>query len=330
MIRFISIAFFAVLLLFTGPAIAADVQARADIEPQTCTIGDHLIYSITVTAPAEIKVFSPAAFDQGPFSLLKRLPEKVEEDSTVSRTIFRYRVAVYGVGQLTLPAQLIGYYRAGEQIENASTNKVTVNVLSMMPAAATTVEDLPPPDPVIAPQSIETANWMLLVALAIIILTALGVWLLFRYSRRLKPVTTAILGKKIDPRTPGQRVEDKLTEIELLKLLEQGKVKEHFSSTSEVMKAFFGEQNSFDSMEMTTRELIIALRSRNLPAQKLEGPQQMLSQCDMVKFAKYQPSVNEAKGLISWARRLVYEHKPSAPEPTIAILEKDKEDKTEK
>ena len=67
-------------------------------------------------------------------------------------------------------------------------------------------------------------------------------------------------------------------------------------------------------MERTTTEILTAVEAAARP---LPGPRgrlrQVLSECDLVKFARLRPGSDEALGLVGAARRFVQETRPVAP-----------------
>ncbi|HKJ67392.1 MAG TPA: hypothetical protein VKA68_05510, partial [bacterium] len=85
----------------------------------------------------------------------------------------------------------------------------------------------------------------------------------------------------------------------------RGAFKLHFSEVSETLRQYFEDRYFIPALEMTTTEVI-----RELPAyvsddgldQKIEA---LLSLSDLVKFAKYRPSVAEADRVLTHAFDIV-------------------------
>ena len=96
---------------------------------------------------------------------------------------------------------------------------------------------------------------------------------------------------------------------------------------SEVIREYLGARFGFDSLELTTDELLAELRrsaSRELVLGQIEG---WLSGCDLVKFAKISPSASEARGTLETAILIVSSTRPrveaGAPGETPAHPSKD-------
>jgi hypothetical protein len=84
---------------------------------------------------------------------------------------------------------------------------------------------------------------------------------------------------------------------------------------SEVIRDYLGGRYGFDSLEMTTDELVAELKryaGRELILGEIEG---WLAACDLVKFAKISPTASEARGALESAIRIV---KATRPAPVVA------------
>jgi hypothetical protein len=83
---------------------------------------------------------------------------------------------------------------------------------------------------------------------------------------------------------------------------------------SEIIRDYLGGRYAFDSLEMTTDELVDELQRRAGRELLLSEVKGWLSACDLVKFAKVSPSAAEARGTLESAIRIVTTSRP-APEP---------------
>jgi len=85
---------------------------------------------------------------------------------------------------------------------------------------------------------------------------------------------------------------------------------------SEIIRDFLGARFGFDSLELTTDELIGELKrqaGRDMILGEIQG---WLSACDLVKFAKISPTASEARGALESAIRIVTATRP-APVATV-------------
>jgi hypothetical protein len=88
---------------------------------------------------------------------------------------------------------------------------------------------------------------------------------------------------------------------------------------SEIIRDYLGGRYGFDSLEMTTDELVDELRRRAGRELVLSEVNGWLAACDLVKFAKVSPSAAEARGTLESAIRIVTTTRPMpAPAATPA------------
>ncbi len=92
--------------------------------------------------------------------------------------------------------------------------------------------------------------------------------------------------------------------------LENADNRPFYFAVSEIIRDYLGGRYGFDSLELTTDELIAELRrqaGRELVLGEIQG---WLSACDLVKFAKISPSAAEARGALESAIRIVTATRP--------------------
>ena len=92
--------------------------------------------------------------------------------------------------------------------------------------------------------------------------------------------------------------------------LENADNRPFYFAVSEIIRDYLGGRYGFDSLELTTDELIAELRrqaGRELVLGEIQG---WLSACDLVKFAKISPSATEARGALESAIRIVTATRP--------------------
>ena len=110
-------------------------------------------------------------------------------------------------------------------------------------------------------------------------------------------------------------------------LAQGGDLRPFYFELSEAIRDYLGGRFGFDSLEMTTEELVAAMRrvpaheTRGVLGSEIEG---WLGGCDLVKFAKLAPTVEQARGALETAIRMVeatrprFEAPPPSPLPEVA------------
>ncbi len=102
-------------------------------------------------------------------------------------------------------------------------------------------------------------------------------------------------------------------------MLARGEVKEFHIAAADMLRTYAERRYGVDAREMTTHEVLAALRKRRADARFVDGLSAFLEQCDLVKFAKVRPDPDASRGVLGLGRRIVLDSVPVAePEPVPA------------
>lgn len=84
------------------------------------------------------------------------------------------------------------------------------------------------------------------------------------------------------------------------------------SLVSDVIRTYLEERFELHAPDRTTEEFLDELRTSNsLSEPQKESLEAFLNQCDMVKFARYEPTEPELRALLDSAMRLIEETEPA-------------------
>jgi hypothetical protein len=177
----------------------------------------------------------------------------------------------------------------------------------VVPSSANATNDIRPPTPLVAIPN----GWLwLLWALVIVALTLAG-WLAWRRWR--KQIATIHLPPPIPPHEKARR---KLQEA--LALIHDPKP--FCILVSDTLRLYLEERFEWHAPERTTEEFLLELADADRLAQNQKDTlAEFLRQCDLVKFAQYEPAQTELRALHGIAARLVDETEPAPPRPEPAL-----------
>ncbi|MBI5516423.1 MAG: hypothetical protein HY909_21750 [Deltaproteobacteria bacterium] len=117
------------------------------------------------------------------------------------------------------------------------------------------------------------------------------------------------------PRHPYDVAREALDALARSNLLSRGLTKDYYDAISDVVRRYLGGMCGFDAIEMTTREVITEVRSRPLPGVALVEVERLLSECDLVKFARYAPSHEENDEILRSAESIIDRGRPAVVPP---------------
>lgn len=144
--------------------------------------------------------------------------------------------------------------------------------------------------------------WVIVFSLLFLIIL---VGIIFCWRKRKKPAPAAVIVK-----SSWEKAYEALSALEKSTLLSQLQFKEFYSQLSDIVRHYLEERFHYKAPEMTTEEFLFSLKgSDQLNEKQKDTLKEFLTSCDMVKFAKYVPVIDEAKKSLQLARQLVEETK---------------------
>ncbi len=158
-------------------------------------------------------------------------------------------------------------------------------------------------------------NYFFLVIILFLVLVAcLAGYIYLR--RKWKDGTAAL---PVDNRLPWEIAYDQLDQLARSSYLQEGRFKEYYSELSGIIRYYFENRFKIRAPEMTTEEFLWSLeRSRELSAVHKETLKKFMTSCDIIKFAKHIPRVEEAEESFLFARQLIEETKIVDAAPNLA------------
>jgi len=291
----------AALLSASASAQPFPVKAGITVAPETTTVGAPFRVTVGIQAPRGATIEFPRATDSSStVQSIDPVAVRTSADTAAAEQYADYRVAAWDVGSqpIKLAEAIVRLNGATRRIPLTA----TVFVRSVLPADSAQRVPKPPR----ALFEFNTFPWWLVAAIAAAALAVgLLIWWWFRRRRRPKPVVI------VDPYT---RAESEFQRIDALGLLDAGERGRYVTLTVEVLRDYLAARYAEAALSLTSTELQHSVRT--LPTVPGDRLTRLLTEADLIKFARRPVSGDRARELGRDARAIVAEeHKASQPVP---------------
>ena len=301
----------------TGP-----VHLHTSVDRDEITIGDHLRYTLTISAEAGADVSVPLFHERiGDFEIIDfgREPNRSEADRT---TITQwYTLAIFTTGYHLLPVPRVSYTTPDGSRHEVTGEALRVHVASLLTQEGqpTDIRDIKPPEDV-------PFNWWPVLVGGAILAALIGIGLaLYSFLNRFRRAAV------LPPRPAHEVALEALSHLRAKRLPQAGQFEAYYVALSAIVRTYLEDGLQVRAPEMTTEEFLVAVtrdssapRSRSArqppkgrggrpsrlpPAhQRLLGT--FLAQADLVKFARHRPSLDDSDAAYEAAKRFVNETRP--------------------
>ena len=277
------LAFLWILPLLGQAESAISVKARA--WPRSVTVGGEVRLLISVTRLKGFSVDSPApSLNISPFEMKSVRRLSALEENGVAQENFELVVTAFSVGDLKIPSIPIFYRSSSGETGSVLTPPIAVKIVSVISTGGgkDSVKDIRPIKNVIslAPHLLRS---IVLGGLAFILSVILAVRIILRRKKRKSPE---------DPEAhlaAHRRAELELERLQKKELLLSGKIKEHYSELSAILKRYLDRRYKLLTSDLTTAEVGALLKRNNFESSVCAKVMEILEASDLVKFANWNP-----------------------------------------
>jgi hypothetical protein len=293
----------------TRPVRAQQIVVKAGVvvTPDTVRVGDPFRVTVGVRAPIGATIEFPKTTDStSTVQSLDPVAVRTMPDSSAVEQFADYRVAAWDVAEqpIRFGPLVVRVGRASRTIQIAD----SVFVRTVLPADSTLW--VPKPARPLYEQSI-FPWWLWALIAAAIIAVGLLIWWWLR--RRRRPPVAVIVD-------PFEHAESEFTRIEALGLLDAGERGRYVTLMVEVLRDYLAVRYAEAALSLTSTELQRTVRE--LPHVPQDRLTRLLTEADLIKFARRGVSTERAREIGREARAIVsHEHvasQPPAPSPEAA------------
>jgi hypothetical protein len=303
-----------VLTLLVGATLAQtepEVRVSAEVDRDTITVGDHIVYTVRAEHRKDLVVdFPQLGSAWGDFEVLSQRPLRPaagEQGQVITGK--EYVVTTFTTGEHTTPRLQVSYLNPDGDPQDVETEPIRITVTSILAATESVTNTIDIRD--LKPQAELPRDWSWLLwaglaylALMLALLTVL--WFVIRRKKGAAAIPTPVA----ELRPPEEIAYEELERIAGRKLVEQGRFKEHYTLIADCLRRYAEGIYGIPAMDRTTEEFKTALRQSRVDGRQARMFNDWLAECDLVKFAKHVPPVEDAQQTVTRARHIVDVTKP--------------------
>lgn len=281
----------ALLLLLVGTfSLALPLEEKSSISVETkvnnatITIGDRIIYTLIVKSDPRIKLDPiPSGSNLGAFEIKDYKsypPEKDKEGKIINRS--KYNITTFTTGEYVIPPIEITYLDPEGKKKSISSERIFITVKSVG-ATQAEMEDIIGLKPPIDIRG--NGRVLYLVALSLLV-AGIFAWLYLR--SKAKPLKIPEIPEEF--KRPAWEVA--ISELQRLKdshLLKRKLVKQYYINLSEIIRRYIQRRFQIIALDRTTQEIKQELKGIKIDRGIIELIHNFLEDCDLVKFAKFNP-----------------------------------------
>lgn len=274
-----------------------DIETSAGVDKTSSQIGDKITYAITVKAKKNIEVEFPQILPEN-LSGFAIKDFGLSQKGLFGKKTFKqwYLLDTYVSGEHIIPAATVKYRAKGQaDWQELSVNEVKLEVKSILDNAPnrTDIRDIR------GPKNFANKIWLyflIVLATFLIIGGVFGFVLLKRKKEEAKspPVPAHIIAYEA------------LAALEKKDYIRKGLPKAYYTELSDIVRHYLENRFNIRAPEMTTEEFLLKVKEDSSLSFEHKGLlRDFLTNCDLVKFAKYQPAETEANLSMASAKKLI-------------------------
>ena len=235
----------------------------------------------------------------------------------------------FDTGQIQLPAVGLTYARS---FEDPMRMKAFTEPIDLY-ATTIVVDTLQPYKPIVEPiaapiQMKEVYPWIL--AVLLLALAVLGIWYWRKHRKTKVDADGNIVRGPVIP--PYDKAVDDLKRLREEKMWQSGKVKEYFSSLTDIAREYIEGQFGVNAVEMTTDDILEEIKPLRFSKETYNKLKDTMEVADLVKFAKYSASTLESDTALNSMTDFVnesyaqYQKRKAEEEARLVEMKKQKQD----
>lgn len=273
------------LLFAVSQARAEDIKFSSHTERDRYKIGEWVQLVVAADIPRSVTVIAPVTSDSiGGFEVLN--VDATELPDGQRRHEWNFRLITFDTGRVFVPPIQFFY-----QTEDDTTRKlaystpVALTVVGVDVDLQGDIKDIKPP--LDAPWLFE--DYLPYILLLLVLLIVVGALVYWRRKRR-RSIEPDRFVRRVPPHETALAA---LRDLEDARLWQQGKTKEYYSRVTEIIRVYLEGQYGVPALESTSDEILSVMKNLDRGQGVFKELTSFLLTADLVKFAKYVPTLEE-------------------------------------
>lgn len=291
-----------------GNNLSQNVEVDGKVESTDVQVGKPFTFDLSLKVPygwfVEWNDFASDTLSEQ-LDIIKRSEVERTADAD-SNVIVKQQLTLmtFDTGQIQVPSVGLTYARSFDDPNRLKAYTDPIRLYSTTMTVDTTQAFKPIVDPISAPVTMkEVFPWIL--AFLLLVLLVLGIWLLVRRRKRRVDENGNIVRGPVIP--PYDKAVSDLENLRQQKLWQSGKVKEYFSSLTDIAREYIEGQFGVNAVEMTTDDILEEIKPLHFSQETYSKLKETMEVADLVKFAKYTTSSLESENAMTSMTEFVNE-----------------------
>lgn len=275
---------FSLTLVFVPPIARAEseVSVKVEVDRAFATIGDRINFRVTVAhRPGGAVLELEAREVLGDFEIKEATDFSSQENGKILEGK-NYVITSYSLGEYVIQPFAVQYRTGQGDLQQIKTNSlyITIQSVDQNKTAASDIRGVK------GVHRIKGPAWFWTVPLGL----GLGAAVFWLYQVRKKRIANK--GSRESLLTPHDEAYQALNRLRHSDLIRKGHMKLYFFQMSEILRRYFERRYEIRALQSTTGELMEQLPEVSM-SENIQLIHVVLSLCDLVKFAKYDPPPTE-------------------------------------
>jgi hypothetical protein len=295
--------FYLIVLISLAQVLVAQVNVQAALSNNRIFIGDKTQLDIRVSYPNtyEMETLIPDTIKRVGLEYTMPENESFWDSHHYTTEGMEYKTSItiqaFEPDTLEVPPIPILFTHDGK-LDTAYTMPLALTVFPMLPDSA----GVAAPIKNIIREEKTIEDYYPYILFVVLILIAIGVGYYF-YQKKMRQGFTL---KDIAQDSPQARALRKLQQLEMEQFWQKGKYDEFCTTLSYILRSFVEEEYQIQALENTTAYIIANLEKENIEPEHLADWNNLLQNCDAVKFANVTPEVSFFENAIEQAKIIIH------------------------